>query len=102
METIWISLAVLVVSVLSGALTAGVVMAIGGMGVLRAMHRRLVLAEERIEDTDDRISREVKRRAADKGVEARKTSAKAQAEEYLRDKPTPALGKPSVVERITR
>lgn len=102
MEAIWISLAVLVVSVLSGALTAGLVMAIGGAGVLRAMHRRLVLAEERIEDTDDRISREVKRRAADKGVEARKVSAKEQAEAYLSQVPVAPTGKPSVIERVTR
>ena len=80
MEILWTSLAALVLSVLSGALTAGIVMTIGGVGVLRSMHRRLVLAEERIEDVDTRITSEVKKRAAGMALEA-KTKAKTVQQE---------------------
>ena len=80
MEILWTSLAALVLSVLSGALTAGIVMTIGGVGVLRSMHRRLVLAEERIEDVDTRITSEVKKRAAGMAVEAKMKAKTAQQE----------------------
>ena len=80
MEILWTSLAALVLSVLSGALTAGIVMTIGGVGVLRSLHRRLVLAEERIEDVDTRITSEVKKRAAGMAVEA-KTKARSVQQE---------------------
>ena len=80
MEILWTALAALVLSVLSGALTAGIVMTIGGVGVLRSMHRRLVLAEERIEDVDTRITSEVKKRAAGIAVEAKAKAKSAQQE----------------------
>ena len=107
MEILWTALAALVLSVLSGALTAGIVMTIGGVGVLRSMHRRLVLAEERIEDVDTRITSEVKKRAAGMALEA-KTKAKSVQEDVdaaLGDKLTAipaqaferARRKPSVV-----
>lgn len=112
MEALWISIAVLVVSVLSGALTAGIVMAIGGLGVIRGLHRRLSLTEERVEDVNTRITTEVKKRAAGMAVEA-KTKVKSAQEEV-----NEALGagsaanaamavdrsrkKPSVITSITR
>jgi len=79
-EAIWISLAVMVVSVLSGALTAGIVMAIGGLGVIRGLQRSVSLTEERIEDVNTRITTEVKKRAAGMAVEA-KTKAKSAQQE---------------------
>ena len=104
MEVLWTALAALVLSVLSGALTAGIVMTIGGVGVLRSMHRRLVLAEERIEDVDTRITSEVKKRAAGRAVEAKAQAKSAQEEvnEALAagpSSPPPSSGRkrPSVV-----
>jgi len=81
---VWLIVAIPVVSALTGVLTAGLVMVIGGAGVLRALHRRLLSVEDRIEDTDTRITREVKRRAADKAVEAKRTTPEREAAEYLR------------------
>lgn len=95
----WLYLAIPAISALTGLITAGVVMAVGGVGVLRALHRRLILVEERIEDTDTRITREVKRRAADAAVEARKADPKEQAIEHLARNPARASGKPSIVGR---
>lgn len=79
-EILWTALAALVISVLSGVLTAGIVMTIGGVGVLRALHRRLVLTEERIEDVDTRITSEVKKRAAGVALEAKSKAKSAQQE----------------------
>ena len=104
MEAIWISLAVMVVSVMSGAITAGIVMAIGGLGVIRGLQRSVSLTEERIEDVNSRITTEVKKRAAGMAVEAkaRGKSAQEEVDEALAAGPTarPATGgrkKPSVV-----
>ena len=107
MEVLWTALAALVLSVLSGALTAGIVMTIGGVGVLRSMHRRLVLAEERIEDVDTRITSEVKKRAAGRAVEAKAKikSAQEEVDEALAagpSSPPPPGGRkrPSVVTNV--
>ena len=104
MEAIWISLAVMVVSVLSGAITAGIVMAIGGLGVIRGLQRSVSLTEERIEDVNSRITTEVKKRAAGMAVEAkaRGKSTQEEVDEALAAGPAarPATGgrrKPSVV-----
>jgi len=96
---VWLFLAFQVVAVLSGAVTAGVCLAIGGLGGLRALQRRVVLSEHRVEDVDERISREVKTRAGQAGVEARKGTAKQIAEAHQADNPAqPVKGiKPSVV-----
>ena len=80
MEALWVSIAVLVVSVLSGALTAGIVMAIGGLGAVRGLHRRLSLTEERVEDVNTRITTEVKKRAAGLAVEAKARGKSTQEE----------------------
>lgn len=105
METSLLLLANLVVSVLSGTLTAGLILLVGGAGVLRQLHRRLLLVEERIEDTDERITKEVKRRAANKALEARDAAPKSPevlAKEHLASAgpDTAPSGKPSVVSTI--
>lgn len=94
-----------VVQVLSGVLTAGLILIIGGAGVLRALHRRLLLVEDRIEDTDKRITTEVKRRASLKALEARDAAPKSPqelAKEHLSNasSSTAPGGKPSVVSTI--
>lgn len=99
----WFLAAIPLVSVLSGVLTVGAIAALGGLGVIRALHRRIVLVEERIEDTDQRITREVKRRAADKALDSRQSSPKAQAEAYIATHPDqgPQPGqKPSIINRL--
>jgi len=99
----WFLAAIPLVSALSGVLTVGAIAALGGLGALRVLHRRIVLVEERIEDTDERITREVKRRAADKGVEARKSSPEAQAAAHLAENaeaPSGRSKKPSVIRTL--
>jgi len=86
MPDIWYFLALQLVAVLSGAATAAVCFLIGGMGGVAALARRMNLLSQKVDDTDERITREVKRRAADLGVEARATSrgsAAKQAEEHM-------------------
>lgn len=102
MPDFWSLLAIQAVAILSGVVTACLVLAIGGLGGIRALSRRLILAEERVEDTDQRITREVKRRAADAAVEARKASPKEQAEKFLAENPAPAArpgARPTIVGR---
>lgn len=71
MPDIWTLLAFQLVAVLSGTVTAGIALAIGGVGGLLALTRRLKIAEDRIEDVDGKISRETKRRAADAATASR-------------------------------
>lgn len=100
MDGLWSLVAVFVLSLLSGALTGGVALLIGGYGGILALARRLTIAEQRVEDTDQRITREVKRRAADAGVAARVTDPKKIAEAHLAtlQPPAPEEGtRPSVV-----
>lgn len=99
---VWQIIAIPVVSALSGLITTGIVMTVGGMGVISAFQRRLLLLEERIEDTDTRITREVKRRAADAAVEAKKGSARDLAESYLQNPPAAPRGRPSIIENLVR
>jgi len=94
---VWLIIAIPVVSALTGLITTGVVMMVGGLGVLQSFNRRLILVEERIEDTDTRITREVKRRAADKAVEVKRTSPEQMAKDYMAGAPTPATQRPKVV-----
>lgn len=96
---IWQIVAIPVVSALTGLITTGVVMALGGLGVVQSLTRRLLLVEERIEDTDTRITREVKRRAADAALEARKTDPKEQALEHLARGQATTSRRPSIVGR---
>ena len=96
----WLIVAIPVVSALTGLITTGVVMSVGGLGVLSTFNRRLKLAEERIEDTNTRITKEVKTRAGMAALEARKNSPQKQAEEYLANPPQKAEGKPSVLQNL--
>ena len=76
--------AVLVVSLIGGAITGAVALAIGGLGATSVLRQRLAETSAAVERTDERITREVKKRAAESGVEAREVkSAEAQAEAYL-------------------
>lgn len=95
---VWFLIAIPVVSALTGLITTGVVMLVGGVGVLRHLNKRLMLLEDGMEDTNTRITKEVKRRAGEAGVAAKKGSAEQQAEEHLRNLSSrqPA-GRPKVV-----
>ena len=76
--------AVLVVSLVGGAITGAVALAIGGLGATSVLRQRLAETSAAVERTDERITREVKKRAAEVGVEAREAkSAEAKAAEYL-------------------
>ena len=94
---LWIVITIPLVSALTGLITTGVVMAVGGLGVLRSLNRRLLLVEERIEDTDTRITKEVKRRASDAAVEAKRTSAEQMATNYMAQKKPQEFDRPKVV-----
>lgn len=91
---------ILAVTALSGVLTAGLVMVLGGLGALREFHRRLRGLENALEDTDNRITKEVKRRASDAALEARKANPKTQAEEYMAAQPASARKRPTVVGQL--
>jgi len=96
--------AVLVVSLIGGAITGAVALAIGGLGATSVLRQRLAETEAAVERTDERITREVKKRSAEVGVEARKAkSAETQAADYLAENPAqpPPTGatRPSVVRR---
>ena len=100
MPSFWYLLAIQAIAILSGVVTACLVLAIGGVGGIRALTRRLILAEERIEDTDARITKEVKRRAADAALGARKGTPKEQAEEFLaKNPPAQPAARPTIVSR---
>lgn len=94
---VWQFIAIPLVSALTGLITTGIVMTVGGMGVLSNLSRRLHLLEEQIEHTDERITKEVKRRAADAAVEAKRTSPEQQARDHLAKQGTAAVSRPKVV-----
>ena len=99
MPDTWLFFAFLLVAVLSGAATGVLSLLIGGVGGQWALTRRVKLTEERLEDVNDRITKEVKRRAGEAGVEARAKSPKKLAEEHLAAAAIqrPAATRPSVV-----
>lgn len=101
---IWALLGYLVVSVLSGAFTAGLAVMIGGLGGLSAAVRRIILLEQRLEDVDGRITKEVKTRAAHLAVAAKadQRTAKSIAEEHLANVPGDSGGRPKVLNLIKR
>ena len=99
---IWSFIGYLAISVAAGVFTAGVSVVIGGVGGLSALARRINLTEQRVEDVDKRITREVKTRSAHAAVEARRAagSAKEIAEEHIRNTNADPAGRakrPSVV-----
>ncbi len=94
-------LAVLVVSLLGGAITGAVSLAIGGLGVTRRISRRIAKVEDETERTDERITREVKTRAGLTAVTKRTDAdVKREAEAQLGSEPQPpASRRPLVVGR---
>jgi len=82
---IWTLIGFTAVAVLCGTVTAGIAVLIGGVGGLSTAIRRIKLLEQRVDDTDTRITKEVKTRAALKAVDAKaeSRSAKQIAEEHL-------------------
>ena len=80
MIDIWTFLAFQVLAVVSGVATGGLILLVGGMGGLSALARRQVVAEQRIEDVDVRITSEVKKRAGETAQKARAKSRSAQDE----------------------
>lgn len=88
MVDIWSLIGYLTVSAFFGVFTGAACVVIGGVGGLSALARRIGLAEQRVEDVDSRITKEVKTRAAHAAVEARKEagSAKEVAERWLGEK----------------
>lgn len=99
MMEIWSFIGYLVVSVLAGTVTAGIALLIGGVGGLSHAVRRINLLEHKIDDTDTRITKEVKTRAALKAVEAKaeQRTAKQIAEEHLANVPAESHGRPKVI-----
>lgn len=92
--------AVLVVSLLGGAVTGAVSLAIGGMGVLRGLGQRIADIESTTERTNERITREVKTRAGDTATQKRTdATVKAEAEALLASTPTTGSKRPSVLGR---
>jgi len=100
---IWTLLGFVVVAVLSGAVTAGLAVLIGGVGGLSAVIRRINLLEHKVNDTDDRITKEVKTRAGLKAVEAKanRRSAEQIAQEHLDANPVDS-GRPKVSTMLRR
>jgi len=95
-------LAVLVVSLLGGAITGAVSLVIGGLGVTRRISRRIGKVEDAGELTNERLTREVKTRAGLAAV-AKRTDAdvKREAQAVLSSDPQPPASRqrPSVVGR---
>jgi len=100
---IWNLLGFVVVAVLSGTVTAGIAVLIGGVGGLSAVVRRINLLEHKVNDTDDRITKEVKTRAALKAVEAKanRRTPEQIAQEHLDDNPV-SSGRPKVSQMLRR
>lgn len=69
---LWSALVIFLVALAGGALIGGAALALGGVGSLRALLRRLDTLEGRQDDLSDKMTIEVKRRAGMAGVQARK------------------------------
>jgi len=80
MDGIWPLLAFQLISMISGVVTACLVLLVGGVGGTLALARRLEALEGTSSDTSRRLEREIKRRAGEIGVEARKGRAALEAE----------------------
>jgi len=93
-------LAVLVVSLLGGAITGAVSLAIGGVGVSRMLSQRMGDVEATTERTNERITREVKVRAGDASATKRTdATVKAEAQALLAATPVAGSKRPSVLGR---
>jgi len=104
--SLWLLLGAFVLSLLAGALTALLTALVWGLGILPRLFRAQLDLAERLEDTNQRITTEVKRRAAMTAVEARKGTASerdlvAEATTKLATQPASRIardssGKPSI------
>ncbi len=68
----WLLLGAFLLSILAGTLTALLTALVWGLGILPRLFRAQLDLAERLEDTNQRITTEVKRRAANTAVEARR------------------------------
>lgn len=92
--------AVLLVSLIGGAITGAVSLAIGGMGVLRGLGRRVADIESTTERTNERITKEVRvRSAAETNTKRTDATVKAEAEQMLASTPATGSKRPSVLGR---
>lgn len=80
MLNLWTLIGFVVISFVGGIVTGAVALFLGGAGSLRVLAKRLSVLEEREDELEDRLVREVKARAGKKGVEVRRTAAEAEAE----------------------
>ena len=69
---IWLSLVIFLLALCGGALIGGTALALGGVGSLRVLLRRLETLEGRQDDLSDKMTTEVKKRAGLAGVQAQK------------------------------
>ena len=80
MVDLWPLIGFFVISLMGGMITGAVALMLGGMGSVRVLRNRLEALESRQDDQAEILTREVKKRASRKGVEARQTVAEAEAE----------------------
>ena len=80
MVDLWPLIGFFVISLIGGMITGAVALMLGGMGSVRVLRNRLEALESRQDDQADVLTREVKKRASRKGVEARQTIAEAEEE----------------------
>ncbi len=99
----WLFLALQVVALVGGSLTAAVSLAIGGLGGIKMLRTDLQAVIGALEQVDKRITREVKTRAGEKGAAAARdrteAEIRAEAAERLAQEPGPGRQgqRPSVV-----
>jgi len=104
MISVWWVVGLLVLSALSGVVTAGVMILLGVQGVMVALTKRLEIAEISVENLDRRLTTEVKARAAVKAVEARveRKSVEDEARVRLAAESAPTKpGRPSIFTLMT-
>lgn len=77
---IWSILAFQLIALVGGVATGAAALLLGGAGSLRVLANRLELLEERQDHTDDRLTSEVKKRAAGVAVEKRSKAATVEEE----------------------
>jgi len=99
----WLVIGYLLIAFIGGAVTGAIALILGGAGSLRVLAKRLNILEERQDDLEDNLGREVKKRASRKGVEARRTAKEVEeeAQQVLRLVDNP-IGLPSNPQRSQR
>ena len=80
MVDLWPLIGFFVISLMGGMITGAVALMLGGMGSVRVLRNRLEALESRQDDQADILTREVKKRASRKGVEARRSVQEAEEE----------------------